>query len=51
MSSKKIAIYDTTLRDGAQAEGIFFSAAGKIKLAQRLDRLGAFLAAEEEETK
>lgn len=38
--NKKILIYDTTLRDGAQAEGISFSAAGKIALARKLDELG-----------
>lgn len=37
---KKIVIYDTTLRDGAQAEGISFSRAGKLKLAKRLDEFG-----------
>jgi 2-isopropylmalate synthase len=40
MKARKIAMYDTTLRDGAQAEGISFSAAGKIKLARRLDAFG-----------
>ncbi|MFH0953462.1 MAG: citramalate synthase [Verrucomicrobiota bacterium] len=37
---KKIAIYDTTLRDGAQGEGISFSGAGKIRVAKRLDEFG-----------
>ena len=37
---RKTFIYDTTLRDGAQAEGIDFSVAGKIKLARRLDEFG-----------
>ncbi len=37
---KKIAIYDTTLRDGAQAEGVSFSAVGKLLLARRLDQFG-----------
>jgi 2-isopropylmalate synthase len=36
----KIVLYDTTLRDGAQREGISFSVADKCKIAQRLDRLG-----------
>ena len=40
MKKKHIAIYDTTLRDGAQAEGIAFSAAGKLRLAKRLDAFG-----------
>ena len=38
--TKKIAIYDTTLRDGAQAEGISFSAGGKVRLVRRLDEFG-----------
>ncbi len=38
--SKTIAIYDTTLRDGAQAEGVNFSVADKIMIAQRLDEFG-----------
>ena len=38
--SKKIALYDTTLRDGAQAEGVSFSAGGKLKLVRRLDAFG-----------
>ena len=36
MNAKRIEIYDTTLRDGAQGEGISFSGAGKIKVANRL---------------
>lgn len=41
MSDKKrIFIYDTTLRDGAQGEGISFSSVGKIRVAKRLDELG-----------
>src|SRR5512146_2636802 len=35
-----IAIYDTTLRDGAQAEGISFSLDDKLKIARRLDEFG-----------
>lgn len=36
----KIEIYDTTLRDGAQAEGISFSVNDKIKIVKLLDELG-----------
>jgi len=36
----RIEIYDTTLRDGAQAEGISFSLYDKLLLAKRLDSLG-----------
>ena len=39
-SPRRIAIYDTTLRDGAQGEGISFSLQDKILLARRLDQLG-----------
>src|SRR4030067_950007 len=35
-----VFIYDTTLRDGSQREGISFSVDDKIKIAQRLDELG-----------
>ncbi len=35
-----IQIYDTTLRDGAQAEGISYSCEDKIKIAQYLDKMG-----------
>lgn len=40
MQKKKVAIYDTTLRDGAQAEGVAFSSIGKLLLARRLDQFG-----------
>ncbi len=36
----RIAIYDTTLRDGTQGEGISLSVADKLKIARRLDALG-----------
>jgi 2-isopropylmalate synthase len=36
----RIEIYDTTLRDGAQAEGISFSLKDKLDLTRRLDSLG-----------
>jgi 2-isopropylmalate synthase len=37
---KSIFIYDTTLRDGTQREGISLSVDDKIKIAQRLDAFG-----------
>jgi 2-isopropylmalate synthase len=36
----RVTIYDTTLRDGAQGEGISFSGPGKIRVARRLDEFG-----------
>jgi len=38
--TRKIEVYDTTLRDGAQAEGIAFSLEDKLLIAARLDELG-----------
>ena len=40
MSSKKILIYDTTLRDGSQAEGVSFTVAAKMRVAKKLDQFG-----------
>ena len=37
----QIEIYDTTLRDGAQAEDVSFSAEDKVRVARKLDELGA----------
>lgn len=37
---RRIEIYDTTLRDGAQAEGISFSLQDKLLLTERLDGMG-----------
>jgi len=40
MSAARVALYDTTLRDGAQREGISLSCADKLRIARRLDELG-----------
>ena len=40
MSKEKIYIFDTTLRDGAQTEGVNFSIDDKIKIAKALSDLG-----------
>ncbi len=40
MRKKKLSIYDTTLRDGAQGEGVSFSLSAKLRLARRLDEMG-----------
>jgi len=38
--SDSIKLYDTTLRDGSQAEDISFSLEDKVRIAERLDGLG-----------
>ncbi len=38
--SEKVYIYDTTLRDGAQAEGVNFSLEDKVRIAKKLDEFG-----------
>ena len=38
--SKKVAIFDSSLRDGAQAEGISFSVEDKLKVLELLDEHG-----------
>src|SRR5437879_1149102 len=40
MSARKIVVYDTTLRDGAQGPAVSFSAADKERIARLLDGLG-----------
>ncbi|MBI5188768.1 MAG: citramalate synthase [Nitrospirae bacterium] len=37
---RQIEIYDTTLRDGAQAEDISFSVEDKLRITEKLDELG-----------
>ncbi len=39
-AKKKILLYDTTLRDGSQAEGVSFSLPDKLRIAEQLDQLG-----------
>jgi len=38
--ARLVKIYDTTLRDGTQGEGVTFSMEDKVRLARRLDTLG-----------
>ncbi len=40
MSKDKIYIFDTTLRDGAQTQGVDFSIDDKLKIAESLGKLG-----------
>ena len=40
MSTQSVEIYDTTLRDGTQQEGISLTARDKLKVARLLDSLG-----------
>ena len=40
MSSRRIAIFDTTLRDGEQSPGIALQPAEKVEIATQLERLG-----------
>lgn len=38
--NRRVSILDTTLRDGAQMEGVSLSVVDKLRIAQRLDELG-----------
>ncbi|HET9051387.1 MAG TPA: citramalate synthase, partial [Candidatus Dormibacteraeota bacterium] len=40
MSARRIVVYDTTLRDGAQGPGVSFTASDKLRIVERLDSLG-----------
>jgi 2-isopropylmalate synthase len=37
---KNVKLYDTTLRDGSQAEGVSYSVMDKIRIAEELDKVG-----------
>jgi 2-isopropylmalate synthase len=37
---RRIVVYDTTLRDGAQGPAVSFSASDKVRIARTLDKLG-----------
>lgn len=39
-SRRVVDIYDTTLRDGSQGEGVSYTATDKIRIAERLDQFG-----------
>ncbi len=39
-SLKRVQLYDTTLRDGTQGEGVSFSSLDKIRIARKLDEFG-----------
>ena len=40
VANKQIEIYDTTLRDGSQLEGISLTVEDKLRIAEQLDWLG-----------
>ncbi|MDD5127026.1 MAG: hypothetical protein PHR43_02850 [Dehalococcoidales bacterium] len=40
MVKAQVDLYDTTLRDGAQSEGISFSVVDKLNIVRKLDELG-----------
>ncbi|MCY4280919.1 MAG: hypothetical protein OXC59_09475, partial [Acidimicrobiaceae bacterium] len=39
-ASRRVQIYDTTLRDGTQLEGISLTVDDKLRIAEKLDHLG-----------
>jgi 2-isopropylmalate synthase len=39
-AKRRIVVYDTTLRDGAQGPAVSFSASDKVRIARTLDQLG-----------
>jgi 2-isopropylmalate synthase len=39
-STERVAIYDTTLRDGTQREGVSYTLHDKLRIAERLDAFG-----------
>ncbi len=41
MTKPAVTLYDTTLRDGTQGEGISFSVLDKLRIAEKLDGFGA----------
>src|SRR5690606_38281574 len=40
MNAQRISLYDTTLRDGTQGEGVSLSCDDKLRIARRLDEFG-----------
>jgi 2-isopropylmalate synthase len=40
MKPNQVLVYDTTLRDGTQGEGISFSVTDKLQIAEKLDQFG-----------
>lgn len=40
MAQERVYLFDTTLRDGAQTQGVDFSVADKMAIARALDRIG-----------
>jgi len=40
MTRERLFLYDTTLRDGQQTQGVQFSTQEKVQIAEMLDQLG-----------